>query len=144
VKVGTSGKVDKHAIKYFWQVLRRFKAQLGGASALVVLAGIVEHYIQASVHWNVYAWIIAACLFVALFVEGLDSYTKLLPILKISQNVLPQEWAAPGGTRCRAYYLEVFNPSAARTIQHVSVQLVSIEPDVQNLKLAASQPSFEA
>ena len=104
----------RDAWNYLWSVLRRFKALLGGSSGLVILVAVFEHYKQNTVHWSLYLALIVACLFIALFISGLENYRRLLATLAIKPGPILQEWMAAGTIPCRAYYIEVVNLSEGK------------------------------
>jgi hypothetical protein len=125
--------MTQYAWAYLWSVLRRFKALLGGSSGFVILVGVIEHYLQNTVHWSVYLTVVVLCLFVALFVSGLENYRRLRPRLAIKPEPMLQEWIDTTEGPCQAYYIEVANLSEETTIEDVNVRLEAIRPEVLNL-----------
>jgi hypothetical protein len=116
-------------LRYLWLVLTRFKGLLGGGSILVVGAGVLEHFTQLSVHWVSYCWVMAGCLGVALFLQGMHEHSKLIPRLRVPAGLHEQK--APDGS-FRLFYFGVENISGT-TVENVSVRLVGMVPPVSSI-----------
>lgn len=126
--------VLKDNFDYLWKVAKEFKALLGGSSALIVGAGIYEHYSGSSIHWGVYLWMVIFCFFIALFLSGVHSYRRLKPNLYIHPVPILQEWETVGHIPCRTMYFEIGNLSEATTIENVNVYLAKMSPAVGTLR----------
>jgi hypothetical protein len=113
--------------RYLALVFVRFKKLLGGGSLSVIVLAAYEHYAGMSASWQLYLWIMAACLMIALFLQGAEYYKGLQPRIKIGTNPLRQQVF-----KGVLYYFDVEN-SGSETLEHVSVRLKHISPEVKDM-----------
>lgn len=114
---------------YLIEVLAQYKYLLGGGSLLVVLLGIVEHFLAISVTWAAYVWILAVCFVIALVRHGVDQHRRLMPrmtIRSLTRRVWPVQQHGFTGAE---YYFEVHNLGESQALENVRVELISMRPD---------------
>lgn len=114
---------------YLKEVLVQYKYLLGGGSLLLVLLGVVEHFLANSVRWTVYIWILGACFVIALVRHGVNQYERLIPRIVI-RNLTRRVWPVDQhGFTGAEYFFEVYNSGGSQSLENVRVELVSMEPD---------------
>jgi hypothetical protein len=120
---------------YLREVLLRFKYYLGGGSLLLILAGIIEHFIANSITWVIYLWILVACFVLALITHGASQYKRLMPRIMIGE-VTKSVWPAENyGFTGAGYYFDVLNLSESESIENARAELVSLQPAAEYLPL---------
>lgn len=117
-------------LDYVRVILRRFWALLGGGSLSVIGLAVYEHYAQKAASWNIYAGIIALCLIVAIFGQGVSDYARLKPRMRIGP--LEQQFPSMQAPWV-LYYFSISNESEAVALGHVAVRLMRLDPRVPTM-----------